>query len=65
MKNRHSKKCLSPSEVSGLDLPINASQNITSLHTKYSHFRWLWKEFLQINDNELLALFFFFFFFSP
>jgi len=58
MKNRHSQKRLSPSEVSGLDLTINVSQNITSLHTEYSHFRWLWKVFLQISEIEMLVDFF-------
>ena len=59
MKNRHSKKCLSPSEVSGLDSTINVSRNITSLHTEYRHFRWLWKAFLQISGIKMLVAFFF------
>lgn len=57
-ENRHSKKCLLPSEVSRLDSTISVSQNITSFHTEYSHFRWLWKAFLQISEIEMLVAFF-------
>lgn len=59
MKSRHSQKCFLPSEASGLDLTISVSQNVTSFHTEYSHFRWLWKAFLQICKIEKLVAFFF------
>lgn len=59
MKSRHSQKCLSPFEVSGLNLTINVSQNITSCHTDCSHFGLLWKAFLQISEIEMLVFFFF------
>lgn len=58
MRNRHSRKCFLPSEVSGLDLTISVSQNITSFRTEYSHFWWLWKAFLQIFKIEMLVAFF-------
>lgn len=62
MKSRHSQKCLSPFEVSGLNLTINVSQNITSCHTDCSHFGLLWKAFLQISEIEMLVVFFVLFF---
>lgn len=58
MKNRHSKKCFLPSDVSGLDLTISVSQNVTSFHTEYSHFWWMWKAFLEICKIEMLLAFF-------
>lgn len=59
MKNRHSQKCSSLSEVRRLDSTINVSQNITSFHPEYSRFRQLWKAFLQISEIEMLVVFFF------
>lgn len=58
MKNRHSKKCFLPSDVSGLDLTISVSQNVTSFHTEYGHFWWIWKAFLEICKIEMLLAFF-------
>lgn len=45
MKSRHSQKCFLPSDVSGLDLTISVSQNVTNFHTKYNDFGGCGKHF--------------------